>query len=140
MSARKGCRRPFAGIGLTRTNDRTGAGICAERTALLKAQTLLQPAASSDESRLTGFIRAIAVTSDLPSDPCSPCGICRQFIREFATLDTPILMVWDEWDAKASHGDESAQRGANTHDEKGVVVRTLDELLPLSFGPDKLIK
>jgi cytidine deaminase len=35
--------------------------------------------------------RAIAVSTDI-SPPASPCGMCRQFIREFCTLDVPIFM------------------------------------------------
>lgn len=82
------------------------AGICAERSAILTA-------------KMTGHnldIAAVGVTSD--SDMLvSPCGVCRQFIREFASLDTPIYM----WTA-----------------QNELTVRTLDELLPLSFGPDNL--
>lgn len=48
---------------------------------------------------------------------CTPCGGCRQRIREFAGPDTPILIC----------------------DETGVRARfTLNELLPSSFGPDNL--
>lgn len=48
---------------------------------------------------------------------CTPCGRCRQMIREFATLDMPIYLC-----------------------NKDVVekVVTLEELLPMSFGPDHL--
>ena len=48
---------------------------------------------------------------------CTPCGGCRQRIREFAAPDTPILIA----------------------DSKSLRARfTLDELLPHSFGPDHL--
>ena len=47
----------------------------------------------------------------------TPCGGCRQKIREFAALDTPILIA-------------DPQRVRATF--------TLDELLPHSFGPDHL--
>jgi cytidine deaminase len=48
----------------------------------------------------------------------TPCGGCRQKIREFAGPDTPIHVL----------------------DAKGRLKRsfTLDELLPFSFGPDHL--
>ena len=48
---------------------------------------------------------------------CTPCGGCRQRIREFAAPDTPILIA----------------------DSKSLRARfTLDALLPHSFGPDHL--
>jgi len=48
---------------------------------------------------------------------CVPCGACRQRIREFAELDTPIHM--------GNH-------------EKIFFTKTLDKLLPDSFGPEFL--
>ena len=48
---------------------------------------------------------------------CSPCGACRQRIREFASLKTPIHMCNTEGHLKTS---------------------TLEELLPDSFGPENL--
>ena len=49
---------------------------------------------------------------------CTPCGGCRQRIREFAAPDTPILIA----------------------DSKILRARfTLDELLPHSFGPDHIM-
>ncbi|MBB3017555.1 cytidine deaminase [Microvirga lupini] len=47
----------------------------------------------------------------------TPCGGCRQRIREFAGPDTPIHIA----------GPEGIRRSF-----------TLDELLPFSFGPDNL--
>ncbi|GCE88438.1 cytidine deaminase [Komagataeibacter diospyri] len=49
---------------------------------------------------------------------CTPCGGCRQKIREFAAPGTPVTMV--------SAGGAVLQ------------VRTLADLLPDSFGPDSL--
>ena len=46
-----------------------------------------------------------------------PCGICRQVLREFSDLSLPVIV---------------GQYG------KGFTVRTLDELLPESFGPEYL--
>lgn len=50
--------------------------------------------------------------------PCTPCGGCRQRIREFAGLHTPIRVV--------------NERG------KAMGTWTLGELLPASFGPQNL--
>jgi cytidine deaminase len=50
--------------------------------------------------------------------PCTPCGGCRQRIREFAGLDTTIRVV--------------NERG------KAMGTWTLGELLPASFGPENL--
>ena len=50
---------------------------------------------------------------------CVPCGACRQRIREFATLNTPIHM--------GNH-------------EKINLTKTVEELLPNSFGPEFLEK
>nr|WP_294914780.1 cytidine deaminase [uncultured Neokomagataea sp.] len=50
--------------------------------------------------------------------PCTPCGGCRQKLREFATSHLKIHMVNPQGDV--------------------LLVRTLEELLPDSFGPDHL--
>jgi len=63
-----------------------------------------------------GAFKAIGVATDM-EDFCSPCGMCRQFLREFCALETPIFMF-----NKAGE----------------FVVKTLGELLPMSFGPDAL--
>ncbi|PSK42201.1 Cytidine deaminase [Elsinoe australis] len=63
-----------------------------------------------------GDIRAIAVATDA-STPSSPCGMCRQFINEFCEANTPIIMF----------------------DKEGkFVVMTIEQLLPMGFGPDQL--
>ncbi|KAK4247976.1 cytidine deaminase-like protein [Corynascus novoguineensis] len=83
---------------------------CAERVAL---GTAVVEGLHSGNGR--GF-RAIAVSTDAEG-PASPCGMCRQFIREFCELSMPILM-FDKNDT--------------------FIVMTLGELLPLSFGPDNM--
>lgn len=50
-------------------------------------------------------------------DPVMPCGGCRQKIREFASLGVIII----------SHGVDGEP-----------LEKTLDELLPFSFGPESL--
>ncbi|KAM0714873.1 hypothetical protein Q7P37_009337 [Cladosporium fusiforme] len=84
-------------------------GTCAERVAIATAVT--------QHGAKAGDFRAIAVATDI-SPPASPCGMCRQFIREFCDPSTPILM----------------------YDKTGkYTVMTLEQLLPMSFGPDSLL-
>lgn len=82
-------------------------GICAERTAIQKA-------VSEGEKDF----RAIAIASDLQDDFISPCGACRQVMREFGT----------NWAVYMTKPDGT------------YVVRTVQELLPASFGPKDLQK
>ena len=63
-------------------------------------------------------IKRIYVTGP-GSAPVTPCGGCRQRIREFADLDVEII----------SHGVEGTP-----------LVCTLEQLLPHSFGPEYLPK
>ena len=63
-------------------------------------------------------IRRVYVTGP-GTAPVTPCGGCRQRIREFADPDVEII----------SHGIEGEQ-----------VVQTIEQLLPHSFGPDHLKK
>nr|XP_019566892.1 PREDICTED: cytidine deaminase [Rhinolophus sinicus] len=82
-------------------------GICAERTAIQKA-------VSEGEKDF----RAIAIASDVQDDFISPCGACRQVMREFGT----------NWAVYMTKPDGT------------YVVRTVQELLPASFGPKDLQK
>ncbi|EGY22851.1 Cytidine deaminase like protein [Verticillium longisporum] len=86
-------------------NASYGVGTCAERVAFAKAV----------QEGIRGF-SAVGVAADI-EPTVSPCGACRQFIREFCTVETPIFM----FNIKGDY-----------------VVLTLDELLPISFGPDVL--
>lgn len=95
-------------------NAAYSACICAERTAITKAV--------SEGER---HFKAIAVITD-SANCASPCGVCRQVIREFAGSNTvgdkkfqlPIVMF------------------NNSTTEK--LIKTIDELLPNSFGPEDL--
>ena len=83
---------------------------CAERTAIFKA-------VSEGEQEFS----AIAVVGGLGntlSEICAPCGVCRQVLAEFCTSDMRIIM--------------------GTPDK--IVVRTLSDILPLSFGKSDLNK
>ena len=82
-----------------------GATICAERSAVVGA------VAAGETS-----IRACVVVTPT-ADPSSPCGICRQLLREFGTE----MMVF----AASSLSD-------------AVYAARLGDLLPFSFGPDNL--
>lgn len=63
-----------------------------------------------------GAIRAVLVFGEGP-ELVTPCGACRQRIREFAAPETPIAIAGPE----------------------GIRARfTLDALLPASFGPANL--
>jgi cytidine deaminase len=63
-------------------------------------------------------IRAVVVVGD-GNEPVTPCGGCRQRLREFAALDTPVIVA-----------DQTAIKGRYT----------LGGLLPHSFGPCHLKK
>lgn len=82
-------------------------GTCAERVAMGTAVHL---------GHRIGSFKAVGVSTDI-HDFCSPCGMCRQFLREFLALDVPIFMF---------------------NKDGKYIVRTMGELLPLSFGPDVL--
>jgi cytidine deaminase len=73
------------------------------------------------------YLRSLTLTASDVKSAISPCGMCRQFIREFCALNMPILLV------PADHGAREV-----TADGDGVVERTLGELLPDSFGPEHL--
>nr|XP_046240213.1 cytidine deaminase b [Scatophagus argus] len=80
-------------------------GVCAERNAISKAVS-------------EGYrsFKAIAIASDLDDKFISPCGGCRQFMREFGL----------NWDVYLSKPDGSSLK------------MTVNELLPNSFGPEDL--
>ncbi|KAJ7696058.1 cytidine deaminase [Mycena rosella] len=103
-------------------NASYGGTICAERTAIVKAVS------EGNKS----FI-ALAVVTDVPSS-ISPCGMCRQVIREFCAVDMPILLV--PGDYPKGLGDESEGKPGVT--AGGVRETSIGELLPDSFGPEHL--
>ncbi|KIP07230.1 hypothetical protein PHLGIDRAFT_89848 [Phlebiopsis gigantea 11061_1 CR5-6] len=96
-------------------NASYGGTICAERTALVKAVS----------EGITAFT-ALAVTTDVAS-PLSPCGFCRQFIREFCAQTMPILLVPADYEARVAKGEP-----------EGILETSIAELLPHSFGPEEL--
>ncbi|XP_029006369.1 cytidine deaminase b [Betta splendens] len=80
-------------------------GVCAERNAISKAVS---------EGYRT--FKAIAIASDMNDQFISPCGGCRQFMREFGS----------NWDVFLSKPNGSCLK------------MTVEELLPVSFGPEDL--
>lgn len=95
--------RIFAGCNVE--NAAYPQGACAE-TGAISAMVL------AGERR----IAAILVIGE-GAELVTPCGGCRQRIREFAKADTPIYIA----------GPEGVRR-----------TFTLEDLLPFSFGPDNL--
>lgn len=73
----------------------------------------------------------------------SPCGVCRQTLREFTSLDAPVYMLassypWQD-NATPSYIKPGHGKGQPTiEDAKVAVTMTLGELLPMSFGPEAL--
>ncbi len=98
------------------------AGICAERTALVKAVSegkrcfkAIAIAGSPEAGERSTDHRAL---SDEITSASFPCGICRQMLREFTDPASFIVLI--------------ADAGGVIHEH------TLEELLPESFGPDNL--
>lgn len=60
----------------------------------------------------------------------SPCGMCRQVIREFCDLDMPVFLV------PGNYLDESIDASKKAD----IKIMTVGELLPDSFGPEHLPK
>lgn len=87
-----------------------GMTICAERNAIFHA-------IAEGEKKLI----AIAIVGGHDRDRreyCVPCGACRQVMRDFGDKDTMVVL------------------SAKTPDD--YMENTLDELLPFSFGPEKI--
>jgi cytidine deaminase len=92
-------------------------------------------------------VHAVAVVADSPQ-PCTPCGGCRQRLREFAADDcnihigAPVPAPALPGKGKATKGQRAApvRTAGPGADAIGVwrVTHTLGELLPASFGPDHL--
>lgn len=85
------------------------ATVCAERTAIFKA-------VSEGETKFES-IAIVGGVNGLVKDYCAPCGVCRQVMREFCEAEFRIILT----------------------DSSGLIKEcTLEELLPLSFGPDNV--
>ncbi|CAB3399580.1 unnamed protein product [Caenorhabditis bovis] len=90
--------------GANHENASYGATICAERSAIVAAL-----------SKGHRKFKAIAISTEL-ADPCSPCGVCRQFLIEF--------------------GDYKVILGSSTTDN--IILTSTYGLLPYAFTPKSL--
>jgi len=95
-----GCNVENASYGLT---------VCAERAAIFAL-------ISAGKKKVTAL--ALVVSGD---DLGTPCGACRQVIREFAAPDAPIYLC-------------------DSRTQKIVEITNIETLLPKSFGPEHLEK
>ncbi len=87
-------------------------------------------------------VQAVAVVADSPQ-PCTPCGGCRQRLREFAADDCNIhIGAPSGLGAQPAGAGAPAARASHAKAARGAgvwrVTHTLGELLPASFGPDHL--
>ena len=101
------CERGLVHAGCNVENAAYPEGTCAEASAI--AALIL-----AGSRRIASVVVAGGGTG-----PCTPCGGCRQKIREFGSAGTEIRMV--------------------DGDGRLLLVSTLAELLPRSFGPDSLL-
>jgi cytidine deaminase len=95
-------------------------GNCAERTAVFKAV-----------SQGKRDFKAVAIVGG--KTLTSPCGVCRQVLREFVNPEAfeVIMTAYDEKTAELLEKTEDIQ----FIDYK---IMTLEQLFPVSFGPDNL--
>lgn len=83
---------------------------CAERTAFFKA-------VSEGERAFRAIAIVGAAKGKQEFDFCAPCGVCRQVMMEFCRKDFKILLGNSKREYRAY---------------------TLEELMPMGFGPDML--
>ena len=86
------------------------AGICAERNAIFHA--------IAEGERQILAVAIVGGANGVITDYCPPGGTCRQVMREFATPKKLLIIM-----AKSP---------------TDYVEKTLEELLPMSFGPNNL--
>ena len=91
--------------GVNVENASFGLTICAERNAITTAIT-----------ENMKKIKVLVITGNTP-EPISPCGACRQVIREFSDKDTIIILA---------------------NKDNKYKITSIEELLPYSFGAEDL--
>ena len=104
------------GAAIRTTDGRRFAGANVENAAYPQGQCAEASAIGAMVAGGGGEIAEVVVAAP-SAELCTPCGGCRQRLREFAPLDAPIHLV----------GMERVRR-----------TTSLSELLPLSFGPEHL--
>lgn len=90
-------------------NAAYSATICAERNVFFQA-------VSAGKKHFREIV-ICGGKNGIIEDYCAPCGVCRQVMREFCQPDFKIILAKSRTDYKAY---------------------TLEELLPVSFGPEFL--
>ncbi|PIL28385.1 hypothetical protein GSI_09536 [Ganoderma sinense ZZ0214-1] len=114
------------------SNFRVGASLLTPSGEIIKGanienasygKTAFVKAVSEGKSSFT----ALAVVTDVAS-PLSPCGMCRQVIREFCKQQMPILLVPCDYETRLANGEPDG----------GVKETSIAALLPDSFGPEDL--
>lgn len=95
-------------------NSSYPAGLCAERTAA--ASAIAKGERSFDAIAIVGYKAQLGPEQ---ADWAYPCGVCRQFLNEFVTTKTKVYVA----------------RGP-----EDVLELTWQELLPYSFGPERLLE
>ncbi len=84
---------------------------CAERTAFFKAV--------SEGKKDFSAIAVVGAFEGQPLAYCAPCGVCRQVMQEFCDPATFLILLSQEDYMTRSY--------------------TLEEILPIGFGPEKFI-
>ncbi len=96
-------------------NSAYPVGLCAERAAFARA-------ISAGSREFSAIAIAGGPDAQQGSDFCSPCGMCRQFMREFCGEDFQVILIKSAADSTIL-------------DRK---IYRLGELLADSFGPQNL--
>ena len=97
--------------GVNVENASYGATVCAERNAIFCA-------VAKGERKLLALAVIGGPEGNYGNEYCTPCGICRQVMREFADPGSMIVLSAKSPDDYREH--------------------MLEELLPQSFGPEHL--
>lgn len=93
--------------GVNVENASYGLGLCAERNGITTAIT-------------NGMkkIKVIVITAKKPIEPVSPCGACRQVIKEFSDENTIIILA--------------------NYNNKEFIKWTVEEMIPYGFNSNNL--